>query len=955
MIIGKHNFVVIKSLIFLLFCLCTRMVLNAQPLPHIGLQEGMSFTPENYQAGTQNWSIGQDKFGMIYFGNNHGLLQFDGSSWRIFPLPNRTIVRAVHVATDGRIFAGGQQEFGFFLPDETGSLTYHSLVGLIEPDQKNFEDVWRIFQDKDRIFFHTFRKVFIYENNAIQVFEPEGIYDLAFFINNDFYVLEWEKGLCRFVNNRLYLVPHGDFFKEVGIAALLPGSGNKILIATNNHGIFSYDGTNIKPWNTEVDQFLKESRIYCGIQLKNGLYAIGTSNNGLVILDDEGDLVQYFTRGKGLINRSVLSLHQDFSDNLWLGLDNGISMIKLNSSLEIMNDQAGLPGAGYTSYKKGSDLYFGTNTGLYHINVDEKKLPMSSFTINPINELVGQVWNVQEIKGDLLVSHHEGAFQLFNGKFIPISSIKGIWEFISVPGRADQLIAGYYNGLLLFEKSGGMWHFKNQIEGFNESSRIMERDDQGNIWIAHGYKGLYKVTIDDAMQEVQMVKFYGMDSGFPSNLFINIFRIKGKLYFAGETGLYTYNAATDFFDLDSEFTELFGSGNHVRKLVEDVDGNIWFSVSDNIGILKINQDGSYGRIRLLPRLTGRMIGGFEHFNPIDEYNVIIGLQEGFAHFRPVNKYPELHKFETVIRSVNIQGKTDSLIYGGYPGFRNQKVAAIFPYRNNNISFSFSSPFYDDVENNQYQFMLEGFEENWSAWTTKNEKEYTNLREGNYQFLVRTKNIYGDTSPFDSFQFTIKSPWYRSFYAYSGYGMMIFLLLGMTYRFQKRKYEKEKYALRKKSAEEIMHLRNEKLQSEISHKNKELATSTMHLIHKGEMLIGLKKELELIKKDKSNNQKVVDQLIKKIDQDIAQDGEWEQFEIHFDQVHENFLKKLRKKFPELTPKDLKLCAYLRMNLASKEIAPLLNISIRGVEISRYRLRKKLHLDHDKNLVDFMMNL
>jgi DNA-binding CsgD family transcriptional regulator len=186
-------------------------------------------------------------------------------------------------------------------------------------------------------------------------------------------------------------------------------------------------------------------------------------------------------------------------------------------------------------------------------------------------------------------------------------------------------------------------------------------------------------------------------------------------------------------------------------------------------------------------------------------------------------------------------------------------------------------------------------------------------------------------------------------------MMIFLLLGVTYRFQKRKYEKEKYALRKKSAEEIMHLRNEKLQSEISHKNKELATSTMHLIHKGEMLIGLKKELELIKKDKSNNLKIVDQLIKKIDQDIAQDGEWEQFEIHFDQVHENFLKKLRQNFPELTPKDLKLCAYLRMNLASKEIAPLLNISIRGVEISRYRLRKKLRLDHDKNLVDFMMNL
>jgi len=91
---------------------------------------------------------------------------------------------------------------------------------------------------------------------------------------------------------------------------------------------------------------------------------------------------------------------------------------------------------------------------------------------------------------------------------------------------------------------------------------------------------------------------------------------------------------------------------------------------------------------------------------------------------------------------------------------------------------------------------------------------------------------------------------------------------------------------------------------------------------------------------------------KVDERLEDD--WEKFSYHFDQVHSNFIKRLKQGYPNLTPKDQKLCAYLRMNLTSKEIAPLLNISVRGVEISRYRLRKKLSLNKEENLSEFMMS-
>jgi FixJ family two-component response regulator len=85
-----------------------------------------------------------------------------------------------------------------------------------------------------------------------------------------------------------------------------------------------------------------------------------------------------------------------------------------------------------------------------------------------------------------------------------------------------------------------------------------------------------------------------------------------------------------------------------------------------------------------------------------------------------------------------------------------------------------------------------------------------------------------------------------------------------------------------------------------------------------------------------------------------EDDWESFARHFDQVHTDFIKRLKEKYPQLSPKDLKLCAYLRMNLVSKEIAPLLNISVRGVEISRYRLRKKMQLHAEVNLTDYMIH-
>jgi DNA-binding CsgD family transcriptional regulator len=132
---------------------------------------------------------------------------------------------------------------------------------------------------------------------------------------------------------------------------------------------------------------------------------------------------------------------------------------------------------------------------------------------------------------------------------------------------------------------------------------------------------------------------------------------------------------------------------------------------------------------------------------------------------------------------------------------------------------------------------------------------------------------------------------------------------------------------------------------------------MDLIRKNKFLQKIKEDLEKIKKSTSDEllKEKINSLITKIDKDIDHKKQWEVFESAFDEVHEDFLKRLQEKYPNLTPKELKLCAYLRMNISTKEIAPLMNISVRGVEICRYRVRKKLNIDRDQNLTRMIIDL
>ncbi|MFT3911761.1 MAG: triple tyrosine motif-containing protein [Ferruginibacter sp.] len=322
-------------------------------------------------------------------------------------------------------------------------------------------------------------------------------------------------------------------------------------------------------------------------------------------------------------------------------------------------------------------------------------------------------------------------------------------------------------------------------------------------------------------------------------------------------------------------------------------------------------------------------------------------------------------------------KKNSLLFGGYMGEVNEDSSTNKPRKTkvshswNSFHFEYTSPVYAQQSNIEYSYYLENFDDKWSEFSRKTEKDYTNLPAGNYTFRVKARNNLGNESVAGVYQFSVLPPWYQAYWAYSIYILIfivgnywLYILLKRKFRAQQRKHEEEQNRLQylhqlemEKTEKEIVKLRNEKLEAEIQHKNTELASVAMHLVQKGELLGKVKEQMVRFKNNTGNEKDSDDfkKIIRVISEEDKIDKQWEQFAMHFDNVHSDFLSVLKNKYPSLSSNELKLSAYLRMNLSTKEIAQLMNISVRGVEISRYRLRKKLEIPTEVNLFNFLMNL
>ena len=953
----------------------------------LGLPAIKNYTNIDYHAGIEIWDIAQDKNGILYFSNDNGLLTFDGSYWNIYTLPNKAPIKSVAIDHSGRIYVGGQDEVGYFFPDQHGVLRYHSLKELLPPIAKQFADIWNIVIINDEVYFRTIETIFQYKDNRLRTFDAPGGWRLIAKAGPRLYAEDKTQGLYVF-NDGHWEAPCGSTpTVDLHITGIMDYRKDTILLTTLKNGLYLLCGSRLIKKPTGIDRLLSEDLANCAKKIGDDRYAIGTKSSGVFIIDGDGKLIQHFSNGEGLQNNNILNIMSDQDKNLWLGLENGISFINYNTAIthiypvrenQIMSNAVRI---------FDRKLFIGTSNGLYSVPLDlsQKDLSGASGTFTEVEGTKGRVWSLSEVNHQLLLGHEDGAFVVKDNRVSSsITTKQGVWAFQSLPQSTD-IIAGTYTGLQLIDQENDRLTDKGRVNDLYESLRMLAVDGQGHIWASHPYRGVFKSSLPTGAAgapgaagtpgaagggQAQPFVHYTQKQGLPSDISDYVYHIRGKIMAATVKGVYEYEPATDRFVPSPFFKPIFND-NPVENLTEDHDGNIWFVSNERVGLIDVHKPTrtKHYSIIYFPELTAQTVKGFAFIYPYNSENIFIGSYNGIIHLN----YSQYIKSDTGIRvllsAVKAIAEKDSLIFGGYFGKDNQVVQ--LPNHWNSFHFEYSSTLYAQKTNAEYSYKLTGFDKDWSEWSIKTEKDYTNLPYGTYTFYIRARNNLGTTSRPVVYTFTVDPAWYQTIWAYLFYfllvsGALLFVVKWERERFEQhqKKYEQEQERLNylhslelDRKEKGLIALQNDKLASELDFKNKELATVTMHLVERGGLLLNIKEELvTVIKKlnipDLAHEFKSVFRMMSDTEKN---DDDWNRFAIHFDQVHNNFLSILKTKFPSLSPTDLKLCAYLRLNLSSKEIAQLLNISLKGVEISRYRIRKKFQLTPEVNLYDFLIEI
>ncbi|MGM9753305.1 MAG: two-component regulator propeller domain-containing protein [Candidatus Cryptobacteroides sp.] len=898
-----------------------------------------NYRKQDYNAGAQNWSICQDKSGNMYFANN-GVLEFDSREWILHYAGNRTAVRSVFWDSKSeRLYYGATEEFGYF--NQKSDNLFEKTV-LTDSLGFQMEDVWEILRLGQNIWLRENNNVFRYGPGGCRKYEFPDKVAVSCIIRDSINIFVNNKGLFSFNGQVFSEVKAAEPLRKLRICAILE-SGTGLELVSSDKGIFHIEnGTLIKD-ESSLSRELARANVYCA--KANGRYtAYGTVEKGVYIYDKENAEVIHLDTESGLQNNTVLSLFFDREGSLWLGLNRGIDCVELNSPFYKLSSNSNEIGSGYAAVNYMGKLWIGSNQGLYFLEKENE--------IKAIPQIRGQIWSLLKHNNTLFCSCDKGIYIIEGDAGPRLIPLNGCWKLEVLRNREDFLLGSSYDRLFLLQNINGKWQFAGYIQGFEESSKVFEEDIDGSIWFSHWVKGLFRLNIDYEAKKVSSVEFFSKAQNFPQDWGNVPIEFDNGIIFKTDKGFYSYNSIQQRALPREDLNSLFSSPPAGTSVYQCRDRSMIFSSSELQAICRPDSRGRWVMDSLsLKPLCSQRIQGFEDVLELDNGLVMLNTEDGYAIIRSHMEAGDGSNSQVYIKRVTARsGNRDSLIFNS----RGNKasMAILLPYRDYSLSFHFACPWYSSGEQSSFSYCLENYDKLWSDYSPAVVKEYTHLPHGRYIFKVRCQSPGREGFSETSISIEIKAPWYKQTWAYIVFTFLVVILAFGVGILIKNKLDKH---LRKIEIEKDKELKTKQLALDLERKSQDLTVSTMNIISKNETLMDidslLEKAIDCIGSDRNRSLSILNKIHKNIQQSLQHDDVWNKFEANFDIVYNDFLKRLKARYPKLTPTDLKTCAYLKMGLSSKEIAPLLNITLRSVEMNRYRLRKKLELSRDCNLSDF----
>ncbi len=812
-----------------------------------GIPYVVNYLPKDYNGHIQNWQIEQDRRGVMYFANGDGVLQFDGTKWRLHNIEQNSYISSIKMAENGRLYVGETGKFGYLEPNIQSNYQYKSLTDKLTSENKSFADIVQILNIDTTFFFQSMDKLFVYDQDTIITFEPKGHYQSCFLFNNSFYVQDDSQGLFRFYKNKLVLTSQDKLFigeKAIFTKCLFRES---MLVIDNKTGAFVYN-----PEKKEKKRFkipnvnaIYNTKISHALFLDENLLALGTHTQGCILVDLKRQSTQVINSKNAIEDDVVYSMYKDKQNGLWLAQNNGISYIEINSPISSWSKKQGLQGTVNDIERVENTLYIAGSQGVAYLPSGKNNKQQNFVRIKNLHETARKILNASYKKQHtLFVGAADGLYEIKNFKAKKILNTTIIYSLFQSKIKPEIIYIGFGDGLGVLKSDGKQWNYQGKISGINQNLRTFYEEKNGNLWIGTFRNGVVKVVPSENSTKPKKIALYRKDKGLFSLKNNQVYPYDNFFVVCNSSGIFRHDLQKDSFIPDDRFGERFMKKHCVFEFCQISDEMVWLSGLNNkksktlLGKKTGNSPYAWQDVPFIKLPEMFITSSF-----LDKNKMLwFGGSEGLFRCDLNKKQKHEAIFPTLISQVNLQN--DSVLFRGIflakqgekqisspeQGFENLQV---LDYDNNSITFFYTIPAYLKPSSNKYSYMLEGYDEKWSSWSNASKKQYTNLKEGNYTFKVRGKDIYNVERKMATYSFVILPPCYRTWYAFFLYAVIFALLVALIIKiilYKEKQKNKKLKALVKERTKEILQ-QNEEIKSQ----NEEIQLQTENLQEQKELL------------------------------------------------------------------------------------------------------------------------
>lgn len=765
-----------------------------------------AFQSEEYDAGFQIFSIIQDNNEIFYFANPSGILEYDGINWRKVDGTEGNSFYAFEKDKTGKIYCAGQNQMGYLKPDSSGKIVYHQLPNK---DSSNYT-VKKIISIQSGIYFISDENLYCWNGKELKKWNNWIPDSRMFKLNDNIFINVPEKGLFKLVNDSLQQFSGSNLFAGLNIIELIKDekNENRILVFTSIQGIYEFVEKKINKINSGVNEILKDTKVLKVYKSLSGSFAIGTIDKGILVFDKSFSKYKVIDEISGIYNNKILCMYEDYYGSLWAGLEKGISKINYPSNLSHFDKSKGVDEVVYSIILFKGQLFIGTNHGIFKY-IDEGNDNNHFLKVSKLND---EVWNIINYKDNLLVASTSGICKIEENSYRIISNEKAK---VLYPSNfyPDRIFIGLNNGLASMIYKNGNWEYEGKIQGINHEVRTIEETADGKLWA--GYEEISRVDFSKGIKNPQIMSLDEKNGLVKEISQIEVHKIKNKIYFGTDKGIYHFNEDSLKLVPDSTFGKRFYF--HTREseaflLREDNKGNVWLTSDNKNGSLIPSQNTyKFDTIPLIkmPRTEVWAI------YPEDDGIVWLGTTDGLYRYDP--NIPVLYKkqYNTLIRKVKLNSDS-TIFYGSFSdasGNASSTQTSLFkyilPHKNNDINFEYSTTNFDLRDKLLYSYILIGKDKIWSPWTKETKKEYTGLYEGNYIFKVKSKNVYGIEGKEASFEFTVLPPWFRTWWAIWLWVSLVILIVYAIIKLNFQRLRRAKHRLERIVKERTKEIQQQK--------------------------------------------------------------------------------------------------------------------------------------------------